>query len=77
MTKISAYQRAMLRELKAWSEPGPDSEDVVGCHGAAFWAVLDAVERKGLAVRTEFDGNLFWSLTDAGHAAIAKRADVS
>lgn len=44
---LTHAQTALLRDCERWGEIGPDAEDIAGCHGAAFNAVVDALIRKG------------------------------
>jgi hypothetical protein len=71
--QLSKPQRRLLRGLLRWGELSPDAESEVGCTGAAFEAVIAAVQRRGLAeIRTE-GGCTFLAVTDCGRAALSQK----
>jgi hypothetical protein len=71
---LSNSQRRLLKDIARWGELGPDAEDVAGCHGAAFEAVLSALERKGLIAYRTDDATSWWGATLAGCALLAEGA---
>ena len=64
---ISGPQRRALREFDKWGEYSPDMEHIVGCDGAAFRSVVDALRRKGLIIDASHGGV---TVTEAGRKAL-------
>ncbi len=45
--RLSRAAKRFYHDCQVWGEIGPDAEDIAGCHGAAFQAVVSSLIRSG------------------------------